>query len=168
MFGGFPAGKSRYQVSLDAFSVIATSRALTVFRGVSGSLPVLAFLLSQVPQWAMMNINMILKCMIMPEGFLLCIASFGAAHNADCVVPTATMLDFYNGGGVDIACLGAAEVDAEGNVNVHSFPGRQPGCGGFIDISQAAKKVVFAGTFTAGGLKASPQFLPCIPALPQL
>ena len=79
--------------------------------------------------------------------------SFGAAHNAECMVPCATMLDFYNGGGVDITCLGAAEVDAEGNVNVHSFPGRQPGCGGFIDISQAAKKVIFAGTFTAGSLK---------------
>lgn len=79
--------------------------------------------------------------------------SFGAAHNAECMVPCATMLDFYNGGGVDLTCLGAAEVDAEGNVNVHSFPGRQPGCGGFIDISQAAKKVIFAGTFTAGALK---------------
>ncbi|KAK9909800.1 hypothetical protein WJX75_007599 [Coccomyxa subellipsoidea] len=86
-------------------------------------------------------------------GFPAGSASFGAAHNADCIVPCATMLDFYNGGGVDMACLGAAEVDQEGNVNVHSFPGRQPGCGGFIDISQAAKEVIFAGTFTTGGLK---------------
>ncbi|EIE20813.1 nagb/rpia/CoA transferase-like protein [Coccomyxa subellipsoidea C-169] len=86
-------------------------------------------------------------------GFPAGAARFGAAHNADCIVPCATMLDFYNGGGVDMACLGAAEVDQEGNVNVHSFPGRQPGCGGFIDISQAAKEVIFAGTFTTGGLK---------------
>ena len=96
--------------------------------------------------WVSCNKRVLAECRAAP-------CSFGAAHNAECMVPCATMLDFYNGGGVDLTCLGAAEVDAEGNVNVHSFPGRQPGCGGFIDISQAAKRVIFAGTFTAGGLK---------------
>lgn len=81
---------------------------------------------------------------------------FGTAHNAMAHVPTNTMIDFYNGGGVDLACLGMAEVDEEGNVNVHKFGGahgRMPGCGGFIDISQTAKKVCFMGTFTSGGLE---------------
>ncbi|KAL3142433.1 hypothetical protein ABBQ38_002764 [Trebouxia sp. C0009 RCD-2024] len=78
---------------------------------------------------------------------------FGASHNAAAHMPCATMIDFYNGGGVDVACLGMAEVDEEGNVNVSYFPPRTPGCGGFIDISQTAKKVVFVGSFTSGGLK---------------
>jgi propionate CoA-transferase len=45
-----------------------------------------------------------------------------------------------------------AEVSRAGDVNVSSFPGRSPGCGGFIDISQSARKVVFVGTFSSGGL----------------
>ncbi|KAL3152392.1 hypothetical protein ABBQ32_001446 [Trebouxia sp. C0010 RCD-2024] len=78
---------------------------------------------------------------------------FGASHNAAAHMPCATMIDFYNGGGVDVACLGMAEVDEEGNVNVSYFPPRTPGCGGFIDISQTAKKVIFVGSFTSGGLQ---------------
>ena len=64
-----------------------------------------------------------------------------------------SQFDYYHGSGVDIAYMGAAEIDQFGNVNVSKFGGRLVGCGGFMDVTQPAKKVVFCTTFTNGGLE---------------
>ena len=62
----------------------------------------------------------------------------------------ADIFDIYDGGGIDLSCLGAAQIDSGGNVNVSKFAGRVVGPGGFINISQNTKKVCFCGTLTAG------------------
>ncbi|EFN0583872.1 acyl CoA:acetate/3-ketoacid CoA transferase [Escherichia coli] len=87
------------------------------------------------------------------NGMMLDDAFFGCARNADAIIPSLDQFEFYSGGGIDITFLGMGEMDQYGNVNVSHLNGNLIGPGGFLEIAQNARKVVFCGTFDAKGSK---------------
>ena len=78
--------------------------------------------------------------------------NFGISINPQARIDQGAMFDFYHAGGLDITIMGAAEIGANGDINVSLFDGRPTGCGGFIDITQNTRRIVFCSTLTAGSL----------------
>ena len=86
-------------------------------------------------------------------GVPMAVPDFGISHKPEAMIRPDDMFMLFNGGGLDVSFLGFAQIDRFGNVNVSKFGNNFVGCGGFIDIAQNTKKLIFCGCFNAKGLE---------------
>jgi propionate CoA-transferase len=122
------------------------ARSVNFGFGIPGGIPALAAAAGQANYWGTVEQGI-------HNGEMLDGPMFGAARDPDAIIASNEQFDFYSGGGIDMAFLGMGEMDTAGDVNVSKIGGRLVGPGGFIDITQTARKVVFCGTFEAKGLE---------------
>jgi propionate CoA-transferase len=129
-----------------ALMELGGARSVNFGFGIPGGIPALAAAQGKANYWGTVEQGI-------HNGEMLDGPMFGAARDPDAIIASNEQFDFYSGGGIDVAFLGMGEMDAAGNVNVSKIGGRLVGPGGFIDITQTARKVVFCGTFEAKGLE---------------
>ncbi|MHB1303112.1 MAG: CoA-transferase [Acidiphilium sp.] len=142
-----PAGIRRI-IAERAMREIGHARSVNFGYGIPGGIPALMKTSGRRIGWATVEQGL-------HNGDMLDGAMFGTARDADSIVSSVDQFDFFAGGGIDIAFLGMGEMDRDGNVNVSKLGDNLVGPGGFIDITQSARKVVFCGAFEARGLDAA-------------
>lgn len=140
-----PVGLRRI-IAERAVEEIGEARSVNFGFGIPGGIPAIARATGRPVRWCTVEQGI-------HNGELLDGPLFGTARDADAIVSSVDQFDFYGGGGIDVAFLGMGEMDAAGNVNVSRLGGDIVGPGGFIDITQSARKVVFCGAFEARGLE---------------
>jgi len=129
-----------------ALAELGDARSVNFGFGIPGGIPALAAAAGRANYWGTVEQGI-------HNGEMLDGPMFGSARDPDAIISSNDQFDFYSGGGIDVAFLGMGEMDAAGNVNVSKIGGRLVGPGGFVDITQTARKVVFCGTFETKGLE---------------
>jgi len=129
-----------------ALRELGEARSVNFGFGIPGGIPALVAAAGQANYWGTVEQGI-------HNGEMLDGPMFGSARDPDAIIASNDQFDFYSGGGIDVAFLGMGEMDAAGNVNVSMIGGRLVGPGGFVDITQTARKVVFCGAFEAKGLE---------------
>lgn len=140
-----PVGLRRI-VAERALAELGDARSVNFGFGIPGGIPALANAAGLANYWGTVEQGI-------HNGEMLDGPMFGSARYPDAIVASNDQFDFYSGRGIDTAFLGMGEMDGFGDVNVSMIGGRLVGPGGFIDITQTARKVVFCGAFEAKGLE---------------